>query len=241
MARRVSDYRIRRIADRGNEKVDRDPGNISEIKRLRRRVRDLEIQHEIRENVAIGDFETRHNMEQTRPPKAWSCVIWPWAFGKRSIADGILKELAPSLLGISFYLNGDVIFLIIPDCYGKRFFGHPGRKRILSIGNSCCEILGNVALSTEFWCRLFGAEKDHLFSVCGCDVRGYIWEVVGVGKGRSSGIQFKGALEMQLVVQRQLHEQVEASYISSSSKYFLLNLQLTESTSRILGPFDQEA
>nr|GFC43072.1 reverse transcriptase domain-containing protein [Tanacetum cinerariifolium] len=59
MARRVSDYRIRRIADRGNEedgpdsrargdrfyhnrrsadrgneKVDRDPGNISEIKRL---------------------------------------------------------------------------------------------------------------------------------------------------------------------------------------------------------------
>nr|GFB26509.1 reverse transcriptase domain-containing protein [Tanacetum cinerariifolium] len=63
MARRVSDYRIRRIADRGNEedgldsrargdrfyhnrrsvdrgneKVDRDPGNISEIKGLRRRV-----------------------------------------------------------------------------------------------------------------------------------------------------------------------------------------------------------
>nr|GEX03350.1 hypothetical protein [Tanacetum cinerariifolium] len=36
MARRVSDYRIRRIADRGNEKVDRDPGNISEIKGLRR-------------------------------------------------------------------------------------------------------------------------------------------------------------------------------------------------------------
>nr|GFB41052.1 nucleotide-binding alpha-beta plait domain-containing protein [Tanacetum cinerariifolium] len=66
MARRGSDYRIRRIADRGNEedgpdsrargdrfyhnrrsadrgneKVDRDPGNISEIKGLRRRVRDL--------------------------------------------------------------------------------------------------------------------------------------------------------------------------------------------------------
>nr|GEW10165.1 nucleotide-binding alpha-beta plait domain-containing protein [Tanacetum cinerariifolium] len=62
MARRVSDYRIRRITDRGNEedgpdsrarayrfydnrrsanrgneKVDRDPGNISEIKGLRRR------------------------------------------------------------------------------------------------------------------------------------------------------------------------------------------------------------
>ncbi|GJT36173.1 reverse transcriptase domain, reverse transcriptase zinc-binding domain protein [Tanacetum coccineum] len=32
-----------------------------------------------------------------------------------------------------------------------------GRKRILSIGNSGCGILGNVALSTEFWCRLFGA------------------------------------------------------------------------------------
>nr|GEX56243.1 integrase, catalytic region, zinc finger, CCHC-type, peptidase aspartic, catalytic [Tanacetum cinerariifolium] len=41
-------YHNRRFADRGNEKVDRDPGNISEIKRLRRRVRDLEIQHKIR-------------------------------------------------------------------------------------------------------------------------------------------------------------------------------------------------
>nr|GEV68527.1 reverse transcriptase domain-containing protein [Tanacetum cinerariifolium] len=42
-------YHNRRSADRGNEKVDCDPWNISEIKGLRRRVRDLEIQHEIRQ------------------------------------------------------------------------------------------------------------------------------------------------------------------------------------------------
>nr|GEW64821.1 reverse transcriptase domain-containing protein [Tanacetum cinerariifolium] len=42
-------YHNRRSADQGNEKVDRDPGNISEIKRLRRRVRDLKIQHKIRQ------------------------------------------------------------------------------------------------------------------------------------------------------------------------------------------------
>nr|GEX49921.1 TATA-binding protein-associated factor BTAF1 isoform X1 [Tanacetum cinerariifolium] len=42
-------YHNRRSADRGNEKVDHDPGNISEIKGLRRRVWDLEIQHEIRQ------------------------------------------------------------------------------------------------------------------------------------------------------------------------------------------------
>nr|GEX45200.1 reverse transcriptase domain-containing protein [Tanacetum cinerariifolium] len=41
-------YHNRRSTNRGNEKVDRDPGNISEIKGLRRRVWDLEIQHEIR-------------------------------------------------------------------------------------------------------------------------------------------------------------------------------------------------
>ncbi|GKF93635.1 hypothetical protein Tco_0283335, partial [Tanacetum coccineum] len=32
---------------------------------------------------------------------------------------------------------------------------------------------------------------------------------LGVGKGTSSSMQFKGALEMQLAVQRQVHEQVE--------------------------------
>nr|GEX38255.1 nucleotide-binding alpha-beta plait domain-containing protein [Tanacetum cinerariifolium] len=44
-------YHNRRSADRGNEKVDRDPWNISEMKGLRRRVRDLEIQHKIRQIV----------------------------------------------------------------------------------------------------------------------------------------------------------------------------------------------
>nr|GEY85237.1 putative oxoglutarate dehydrogenase [Tanacetum cinerariifolium] len=63
MARRVSDYRIRRITDRGNEKVDRDPGNISEIKGLRRRVRDLEIQHEIRQiRKRIRELELQREM-----------------------------------------------------------------------------------------------------------------------------------------------------------------------------------
>nr|GFA85901.1 nucleotide-binding alpha-beta plait domain-containing protein [Tanacetum cinerariifolium] len=86
MARRVSDYRIRRIADRGNEedgpdsrargdrfyhnrrsadrgneKVDRDLGNIFEIKVLRRRVRDLEIQHEIRQ---IRELELQREMRK---------------------------------------------------------------------------------------------------------------------------------------------------------------------------------
>nr|GFB09989.1 reverse transcriptase domain-containing protein [Tanacetum cinerariifolium] len=80
MARRVSDYRIRRIADRGNEedgpdsrargdrfyhnrrfadrgneKVDRDPGNISKIKglrrRIRKRIRELELQRETRKEI----------------------------------------------------------------------------------------------------------------------------------------------------------------------------------------------
>nr|GFC49227.1 reverse transcriptase domain-containing protein [Tanacetum cinerariifolium] len=52
MARRVSDYRIRRIADRGNEKVDRDPGNISEIKGLRRRMRkETESRYVVRDDV----------------------------------------------------------------------------------------------------------------------------------------------------------------------------------------------
>nr|GFB05766.1 nucleotide-binding alpha-beta plait domain-containing protein [Tanacetum cinerariifolium] len=86
MARRVSDYRIRRIADRGNEedgpdsrargdrlyhnrrsadrgneKVDRDPGNIFEIKVLWRRVRDLEIQHKIRQ---IRELELQREMRK---------------------------------------------------------------------------------------------------------------------------------------------------------------------------------
>nr|GFB04520.1 nucleotide-binding alpha-beta plait domain-containing protein [Tanacetum cinerariifolium] len=88
MARRVSDYRIRRIADRGNEedgpdsrargdrfchnrrsvdrgneKVDRDPGNIFEIKGLWRRVRDLETQHEIRHiRKKIRELELQREM-----------------------------------------------------------------------------------------------------------------------------------------------------------------------------------
>nr|GEV03198.1 hypothetical protein [Tanacetum cinerariifolium] len=90
MARRISDYRIRRIADRdneedgpdsrargdrfyhnrrsadrGNEKVDRDLGNISEIKGLRRRVRDLEIQHEIRQiRKRIRELELQREMRK---------------------------------------------------------------------------------------------------------------------------------------------------------------------------------
>nr|GEY50374.1 mitogen-activated protein (MAP) kinase kinase kinase Ste11, Cryptococcus [Tanacetum cinerariifolium] len=90
MARRVSDYRIcriadrgneedgpdsrargdrfyhnRRFADRGNEKVDRDPGNISEIKGLRRRVWDLEIQHEIRQiRKRIRELELQREMRK---------------------------------------------------------------------------------------------------------------------------------------------------------------------------------
>nr|GEW38317.1 nucleotide-binding alpha-beta plait domain-containing protein [Tanacetum cinerariifolium] len=90
MARRVSDYRIRRIADRGNEedgpdsrargdrfyhnrrsadrgneKVDRDPGNIFEIKGLWRRVRDLEIQHEIMQiRKKIRELELQREMRK---------------------------------------------------------------------------------------------------------------------------------------------------------------------------------
>nr|GEV31676.1 D-arabinono-1,4-lactone oxidase family protein [Tanacetum cinerariifolium] len=90
MVRRVSDYRIRRIADRGNEEdgpdsrargdrfyhnrrsadrgkenVDRDPGNISDIKGLRRRVRDLEIQHEIRQiRKRIRELELQREMRK---------------------------------------------------------------------------------------------------------------------------------------------------------------------------------
>nr|GEZ20247.1 RNA-directed DNA polymerase, eukaryota, reverse transcriptase zinc-binding domain protein [Tanacetum cinerariifolium] len=90
MARRVSDYRIRRIADRGNEedghdsrargdrfyhnrrsadrgnkKVDRYPGNISKIKGLRRRVRNLEIQYEIRQiRKRIRELELQREMRK---------------------------------------------------------------------------------------------------------------------------------------------------------------------------------
>nr|GEW11788.1 hypothetical protein [Tanacetum cinerariifolium] len=56
-------HHIYLIADRGNEKVDRDPGNISEIKRLRGRVRDLEIQHEIRQiRKKIRELELQREM-----------------------------------------------------------------------------------------------------------------------------------------------------------------------------------
>nr|GFA52272.1 hypothetical protein CTI12_AA523810 [Tanacetum cinerariifolium] len=51
--------------DRGNEKVDRDPGNLSEIKGLRRRVRDLEIQHEIRQiRKRIRELELQREMRK---------------------------------------------------------------------------------------------------------------------------------------------------------------------------------
>nr|GEW93715.1 retrovirus-related Pol polyprotein from transposon TNT 1-94 [Tanacetum cinerariifolium] len=99
MDRRVSDYRIRRIADRGNEKdgpdsrargdhfyhnrrsadrgnekVDRDPGNISEIKGLRRRVRDLEIQHEIRQiRKRIRELELQREMRKETESRY---VVW---------------------------------------------------------------------------------------------------------------------------------------------------------------------
>nr|GEY82955.1 nucleotide-binding alpha-beta plait domain-containing protein [Tanacetum cinerariifolium] len=90
MARCVSDYQIRKIADRGNEedgpdsrahgdhlyhnrrstdrgneKVDRDPGNISEIKGLRRRVWDLKIQHDIRQiRKRIRELELHREMRK---------------------------------------------------------------------------------------------------------------------------------------------------------------------------------
>nr|GFA53075.1 nucleotide-binding alpha-beta plait domain-containing protein [Tanacetum cinerariifolium] len=99
MARRVSDYRIhkiadrgneedgpdscacgdrfyhnRRSADRGNEKVDHDPGNISEIKGLRRRVQDLEIQHEIRQiRKRIQELELQREMRKEIKSKP---IIW---------------------------------------------------------------------------------------------------------------------------------------------------------------------
>nr|GEU98855.1 putative glycoside hydrolase, family 32 [Tanacetum cinerariifolium] len=65
MARCVSDYRIRRIADRGNEKDGPDSRNISEIKGLWRRVRDLEIQHEIRQiRKRIRELELQREMRK---------------------------------------------------------------------------------------------------------------------------------------------------------------------------------
>nr|GFC55539.1 nucleotide-binding alpha-beta plait domain-containing protein [Tanacetum cinerariifolium] len=99
MARRVSDYRIRRIADRGNEedgpdsrahgdrfyhnyrsanrgneKVDRDPGNIFEIKGLRRRVQDLKIQHEIRQiRKRIRELELQRELEKETESEP---IIW---------------------------------------------------------------------------------------------------------------------------------------------------------------------
>nr|GEY58894.1 zinc finger, CCHC-type [Tanacetum cinerariifolium] len=95
MARRVFDYRIRRIADRGNEengpdsrargdrfyhnrrstdrgneKVDRDPRNIFEIQGLQRRVRDLEIQHEIRQiRKRIRELELQREMRKETESK----------------------------------------------------------------------------------------------------------------------------------------------------------------------------
>nr|GEX59028.1 reverse transcriptase domain-containing protein [Tanacetum cinerariifolium] len=54
-------YHNCRSADRGNEKVDRDPGNISEIKGLR----GLEIQHEIRQiRKRIQELELQREMRK---------------------------------------------------------------------------------------------------------------------------------------------------------------------------------
>nr|GFB56018.1 hypothetical protein [Tanacetum cinerariifolium] len=66
---------------------------------------------------------------------------------------------------------------------------------------------GSCILEIEVW-----KEFTRKLGVCGCDVRRCIWEVVGVGKGRSSGMQFKGAFEIQLDVHRQLHEQVDVYF-----------------------------
>nr|GFA24469.1 nucleotide-binding alpha-beta plait domain-containing protein [Tanacetum cinerariifolium] len=56
-------YNNRRSVDRGNEKVDRNPGNISEIKGLWRRVQDLEIQHKIRQiRKRIRELELQREM-----------------------------------------------------------------------------------------------------------------------------------------------------------------------------------
>nr|GEW81039.1 reverse transcriptase domain-containing protein [Tanacetum cinerariifolium] len=65
MARRVFDYRIRIIVDRGNEEDGPDSRNISKIKGLRRRVRDLEIQHEIRQiRKRIRELELQWEMRK---------------------------------------------------------------------------------------------------------------------------------------------------------------------------------
>nr|GEU57549.1 putative reverse transcriptase domain, zinc finger, CCHC-type, aspartic peptidase domain protein [Tanacetum cinerariifolium] len=67
-------YHNRRSADRGNEKVDRDPGNISEIKGLQRRVRDLEIQHEIRQiQKRIRELELQWELTKETESKP---IIW---------------------------------------------------------------------------------------------------------------------------------------------------------------------
>nr|GEY77513.1 hypothetical protein [Tanacetum cinerariifolium] len=64
-ARAYRFYHNRRSVNRGNEKVDRDPRNISEIKGLRRRVWDLEIQHEIRQiRKKIRELELQREMRK---------------------------------------------------------------------------------------------------------------------------------------------------------------------------------
>nr|GFC18321.1 RNA-directed DNA polymerase [Tanacetum cinerariifolium] len=58
-------YHSHRSVDRGNEKVDHDPGNISEIKGFRRRVRDLKKQHEIRQiRKRIRELELQREMRK---------------------------------------------------------------------------------------------------------------------------------------------------------------------------------
>ncbi|XP_021970728.1 uncharacterized protein LOC110865711 [Helianthus annuus] len=58
---------VRRTADRGNIGVDPDPRDLK-IKRLRQRVRDLELQHEIRQlKQRIQDLEDSSSWKETEP------------------------------------------------------------------------------------------------------------------------------------------------------------------------------
>nr|GEX28148.1 DNA topoisomerase 2 [Tanacetum cinerariifolium] len=67
-------YHNRRSTDRGNEKVDRDPGNISEIKGLQRRVQDLEIPHEIRRiQKRIRELELQRELTKETESEP---IIW---------------------------------------------------------------------------------------------------------------------------------------------------------------------
>ncbi|KAJ0925046.1 hypothetical protein HanRHA438_Chr04g0155181 [Helianthus annuus] len=61
---------VRRIADRGNGKADSDPRDLK-IKRLRQRVRDLELQIEIRQlKQMIRDLKDSSSWKETEPDEA---------------------------------------------------------------------------------------------------------------------------------------------------------------------------